>query len=96
MTDIEIVEAALKEVRGLQHRLNTVADSLTAGLAELREREALVCARKSEERLKIDQQTNALLGRILDTGLHLAEQSVQRLKQAEAKPKRLASKRTRT
>ncbi len=96
MTEIEIVESALKEMRDLQHHINTVVDNLTSGLAELRAREAQAGAKHAEERLRNQQEVNALVGRVLDRGLELMAQAVQQMGKAEATPNRKATRRARS
>lgn len=75
-TEIEFVEAALKEARELQHRLNNVCDHLVASLAALRERDAAAAAHLAEERLRVDKESRETLSRMIDAGLNLAQQAV--------------------
>ncbi len=76
-TEIEFVEAALKEARELQHRLNNVCDHLVASLAALRERDAAAAAHLAEERLRVDKESRETLSRMIDVGLNLAQQAGQ-------------------
>lgn len=76
-TEIEFVEAALKEARELQHRLNNVCDHLVASLAALRERDAAAATHLAEERLRLDKESRETLSRMIDAGLNLAQQAVQ-------------------
>lgn len=76
-TEIEFVEAALKEARELQHRLNNVCDHLVASLAALRERDAAAAAHLAEQRLRVDKESRETLSRMIDAGLNLAQQAVQ-------------------